>query len=195
MDIFDCLFKIQQELKAPKDQFNSFGKFKYRSCENILETLKPILKELECVIILSDEVINVGDANYIKATATLRGKDGGSFSNTAFAREIKDKSGSDHSQLTGTASSYARKYALNGLLAIDDAKDADTDEFRNERNAKENMKATTDLKATEKQIKFLQEKYKGADLEKLLKAQKIKSLEELSMSKANDLIEKIGGTK
>ena len=187
MDIFECLFKIQQELKAPKDQYNSFGKFKYRSCESILEALKPILKELKCVIVLSDEVVNVGDANYIKATATLKNMDGGSTSNTAFAREIKDKSGSDHSQLTGTASSYARKYALNGLLAIDDAKDADTDEFRNERNAKE--------KATAKQIEFLQKKYKGADLEKLLKAQNIKSLEELSMSKANDLIEKLGGNK
>lgn len=188
MEILEQLFTIQQELKAPKDQYNKFGKFHYRSCESILEALKPILKELKCVIVLSDEVVTVGDANYIKATATLKNMDGGSTSNTAYAREIKDKSGSDHSQLTGTASSYARKYALNGLMAIEDAKDADTDEFQTEKENRQKM-----LKATKEQVDFLKTKYKGKDLECLLKTQNISKLEDLSIGKANDLIEKLGG--
>lgn len=121
---------IQSELKAPKGNFNSFGKYKYRSCEDIVEAVKPILAKHEAHLILSDDVVMVGDRIYVKATASI--VKGGEVVGTsvAFAREAETKKGMDESQITGTASSYARKYALNGLLAIDDTKDADTDEHK-----------------------------------------------------------------
>ena len=122
-DFIKQVAKIQRELKAPKNQYNSFGKYKYRSCEDILEGLKPHLEGL--VLTLSDDVVIVGDRIYVKATATItNGAD--SVSNTGLARESLEKKGMDASQITGTASSYARKYALNGLFCIDDTKDADT---------------------------------------------------------------------
>lgn len=119
------LLEIQTELKAPKNQFNSFGKYKYRSCEDILEALKPLLKAHGVVMVISDTMVNLGDRYYIQATVTLS-KDGESIQSTALARESMSKKGMDESQITGTASSYARKYALNGLFLIDDTKDADT---------------------------------------------------------------------
>lgn len=122
------LISIQSELKAPKGQFNSFGKYKYRSAEDILEALKPILAKHECFVILSDQISLIGDRYYLIATATIWSKDGKSVSVTGIAREEDTKKGMDGSQITGTASSYARKYALNGLFAIDDTKDADTDQ-------------------------------------------------------------------
>lgn len=122
------LQEIQHRLKAPKGQYNSFGKYKYRSCEDILEAVKPILNEVGCTLTLSDEPCLIGDRYYIKATATLIGEDTNEVV-TAYARESETKSGMDASQITGTASSYARKYALNGLFCIDDTKDADTDEY------------------------------------------------------------------
>lgn len=125
------LMNIQSELKAPKGQYNSFGKYKYRSCEDILEAIKPLLKENACVLTISDSVEMVGDRFYIKATATLRDTEStDEISVTAYAREAEDKKGQDASQVTGATSSYARKYALNGLFCIDDTKDADTDEHR-----------------------------------------------------------------
>lgn len=125
-EIMKELIKIQQELKAPKNQFNKFGGYKYRNCESILEAVKPILGE--CVLTLNDELVNIGDRYYIKATAKLsNGSD--TVEVSAYAREEETKKGMDGSQITGTASSYARKYALNGLFLIDDTKDADTDEF------------------------------------------------------------------
>jgi hypothetical protein len=129
------LHDIQSHLKAPKGNYNSFGKYKYRSCEDIVEAVKPILKSLECHLILSDDVVLVGDRIYIKATATIYQGAVVIGQATAFAREAEAKKGMDESQITGTASSYARKYALNGLLAIDDTKDADTDEDTMTRNA------------------------------------------------------------
>ena len=129
------LAQIQAELKAPKGNFNSFGKYKYRSCEDIVEAVKPILANLDCHLILSDDVVMVGDRVYIKATASIYKNSAVIGSATAFAREPLLKKGMDESQITGTASSYARKYALNGLLAIDDTKDADTDEDTAKRNA------------------------------------------------------------
>lgn len=123
--------EIQHRLKAPKGQYNSFGKYKYRSCEDILEAVKPIIYELGCDLTLSDEVVLIGDRYYIKATARLKGEDTDEVT-TAYAREDQDKKGMDGSQITGTASSYARKYALNGLFCIDDTKDADTDEYANQ---------------------------------------------------------------
>ena len=130
MNVYEKLAAVQRELKAPKGQFNSFGKYKYRSCEDILEALKPALGKHGCAVTLSDEVVQVGERFYIRATASIMDCESGErVFNTAFAREDADKKGMDGSQITGTASSYARKYALNGLFLIDDTKDADTDAY------------------------------------------------------------------
>lgn len=117
---------IQTELKAPKSQYNSFAKYKYRSCEDILEAVKPLLKKHECTLTVSDEIIEVGGRVYVRAEAYIQDSENESMSVYAMAREPEDKKGMDASQITGTASSYARKYALNGLFLIDDTKDADT---------------------------------------------------------------------
>ena len=127
------LVTIQFKLKAPKNQFNSFGKYKYRNCEDILEAVKPLLDGSR--LHLSDEVVMVGQRYYVKATATFVDGDF-TYSTTAYAREEETKKGMDGAQITGTASSYARKYALNGLLLIDDTKDADTDEHHQTTKAK-----------------------------------------------------------
>lgn len=121
------LYRIQQELKAPKGQYNSFGKYKYRSCEDILEAVKPLLAEHGFVLLLNDEILSLGTRFYIKATASIVDSEGKTIAQTsALAREEETKKGMDGSQITGAASSYARKYALNGLFAIDDNKDSDT---------------------------------------------------------------------
>lgn len=119
------LIEIQKKLKAPKGQFNNFGKYKYRSCEDILEALKPLLYEYKCQLTLKDELVYVGARYYIKATATILNEQGYEVSTTALAREEETKKGMDGSQITGTSSSYARKHALNGLFCIDDTKDSD----------------------------------------------------------------------
>lgn len=134
--MYKKLIEIQKTLKAPKNQTNSFGGYKYRSCEDILEAVKPILAEQELLLTLSDEVVQMGDKSYVKATAAIT--DGKMvFSASAFAREPLTQKGMSDSQLTGTASSYARKYALNGLFLIDDTKDPDTDEFKGKEAVKE----------------------------------------------------------
>ena len=133
------LVKIQHELKAPKDQRNGFGNYNYRSLENILESVKPLLAEAGLSIILSDEMVEVGGKVYVKATATISdGKE--SISNTAFAREDESKKGMSDPQITGACSSYARKYAVQGLFAIDDSKDPDTESYQR-RGGKESFSA------------------------------------------------------
>ncbi|WP_308545995.1 ERF family protein [uncultured Selenomonas sp.] len=128
--IFAALMAVQAELKAPKNQHNSFGKYDYRSAEDIIEAVKPLLKENGLFLNMSDEVVLVGDRYYIKATVKVVDVvTGESVQTSALAREAAQKKGMDESQVTGTASSYARKYALNGLFAIDDNRDADTDEY------------------------------------------------------------------
>lgn len=124
----DALKTIQQKLKAPKSQRNSFGNYNYRSCEDILEAVKPLLAEFDATLLLSDELVQVGDRYYVKATATFIHGDT-PIEVTAYAREAETRKGTDESQITGASSSYARKYALNGLFLIDDTKDADTDEY------------------------------------------------------------------
>jgi ERF superfamily len=126
------LVAIQQKLKVPKNNLNNFGGYKYRSCEDIIEAAKPLCGELGLTLHLSDEVIQVGNRIYVKATACI--KDNGNTLDcaTGYAREEETKKGMDASQITGAASSYARKYALNGLLGIDDAKDADSNEHHHE---------------------------------------------------------------
>ena len=131
------LSKIQRELKAPKNQMNKFGGYRYRSCEDILESIKPLLGE--AVLIISDEIVLIGERYYVRATATLS-QDTASVSVSAYARESLVKKGMDESQITGAASSYARKYALNGLFCIDDTKNADDRE--NTGNNKEPLKET-----------------------------------------------------
>lgn len=135
------LLQIQSELKAPKNQFNSFGKYKYRSCEDILEALKPLLVKYNCCLTFNDEVVEVGGRVYIKATATFHNSESQTLSVSAFAREAENKKGMDESQVTGTASSYARKYALNGLFLIDDTKDADTGIHKDEKPSVSELQA------------------------------------------------------
>jgi len=120
------LLKIQSELKAPKNQRNSFGNYNYRSCEDILEAVKPLCLKYDATLIISDEIVEVGGRVYVKATAKISFQSGQQSESTAYAREPEIKKGMDESQITGAASSYARKYALNGLFCIDDTKDADT---------------------------------------------------------------------
>ena len=120
--IHEALMAVQSELKAPKGQMNKFGGYKYRSCEDILEAVKPILKAHSLVLRLSDKPVIVDSWHYIEATATVESQDGATYTVTAYAREPEFKKGMDDSQITGTASSYARKYALNGLFCIDDTK-------------------------------------------------------------------------
>lgn len=138
------LYAVQQALKAPKDQFNGFGKYNYRSCEGILEALKPHLGLNKLIVTLGDRVVEVGGRVYIEATATVTDiEEGGQISCTAYAREEDSKKGMDASQVTGAASSYARKYALNGLFAIDDQKDSDA---TNDGGKDVSKKETTDNK-------------------------------------------------
>ena len=136
------LLMIQAALRAPKNQYNNFGKYSYRSCEDILEAVKPLLLEAGLVLLITDEVVQVGDRFYVKATATLcDAKTDKIIAVTAYAREEESKKGCDGSQVTGAASSYARKYALNGLFCIDDAKDADAQAPAAEKPAKPAKKA------------------------------------------------------
>ena len=126
MNVYEKLIAIQSELKAPKSQYNNFGKYAYRNCEDILESLKPLLKEYKSTIYISDEIVTVLERFYVKATVTfIDAETGEKIINTAYAREEEDKKGMDGSQVTGSSSSYARKYALNGMFAIDDTKDSD----------------------------------------------------------------------
>ena len=145
------LIEIQNELKAPKNQKNTFGKYMYRSAEDILEAVKPLLKKYNCHLTISDEMVVLGERYYVKATATLA-KEGESISTTAYAREEEDKKGFDSSQLTGSTSSYARKYALNGLFCIDDTKDSD---FTNThgKEAKPTPRAVNPKETVEKELK------------------------------------------
>jgi hypothetical protein len=148
------LFEIQQELKVPKNQRNTFGNYNFRNCEDIMEASKPICKKYNCLLTCSDEVIYVGERYYIRATATLFDLDSNeSISTNAEAREEETKKGMDASQITGASSSYARKYALNGLLQLDDNKDADTTEYQKQNNVAK--KTTNQEMITEEQIKLI----------------------------------------
>ncbi|MFC2295063.1 MAG: ERF family protein [Leptotrichia hongkongensis] len=163
MNIYEKINKIQVELKAPKSQRNNFGNYNFRNCEDILEALKPLLLRGKMIIQLSDELVQIGDRFYIKATATLIDTESGEkHSTTSFAREELTKKGMDGSQITGASSSYARKYALNGLLAIDDTKDSDTTNIGNQNNntkqtksAKSKMTPEEEQEKKEKCIKWI----------------------------------------
>ena len=145
------LSQIQAELKAPKNQRNTFGNYNYRNCEDILEAVKPLLKEFDISLTITDEIVLVGDRFYVKATAKI--SDGtNEISTTAFAREAETKKGMDEAQITGSASSYARKYALNGLFCIDDTKDADSTNKHGKDEIKQDIPKDTEC-FNEQQIK------------------------------------------
>ncbi len=140
------LIKIQAALKAPKAHRNNFGGYNYRSCEDILEALKPLCATHDCFVNIFDEIVEVGGRIYVKATATIFNSEGKSVSSVAFAREEETKKGMDAAQVTGSASSYARKYALNGLFAIDDTRDPDT--YEGERKPTQQTNASQPHKKT-----------------------------------------------
>jgi hypothetical protein len=190
-NVLTKLNKIQTELKAPKGQMNKFGNYRYRSCEDILEAVKPLLAEHKCVLPISDKVNLIGDRYYIEATATLIDCESGeSYSVTASAREEESKKGMDGSQVTGASSSYARKYALNGLLDIDDTKDSDATnthgkEEKPDPQADMPPEERTDAnkKVNDTQIDYLQTMIIETDTNvgKFLKAYDISRLEDMTL--------------
>ena len=194
MNIYEKLLNIQNELKCNKGQFNKFGGYKYRSCEDILEAVKPLCQKYKVVLTLDDTLENIGERYYIKAVASIVDIEqpyeelGDTISvncitNTAYAREEESKKGMDGSQITGTASSYARKYALNGLFSIDDTKDADTDEF-----AKQTLENDGNKKITKVQIDALYEVIKNNAVEndEVIAILKDKGYEKLADIKIKD---------
>ena len=189
MNIYEKLMNIQKELKAPKCQYNSFGKYKYRSCEDILESVKPLLEKYKVTIILTDKLEQIGERYYIRAKAILIDTESNnSIENTAYAREEETKKGMDGSQITGASSSYARKYALNGLFGIDDNKDSDTTNIQNKEEKE-------DKKASPKQIELIQKYYQGENLTKLLEVNNLERLEDMSINKASEILSKLFAKK
>jgi len=158
MNIYEKLLEIQIELKAPKNQYNSFGNYNYRNAEDILEAVKPLCKKNKCILTLSDSIINIGDRYYIQAIARLSDLEKSeSIEVNGLAREPLEKKGMDSSQITGATSSYARKYALNGLFNIDDTKDSDSNEI-----TKKTIKTVTeqDVKKVNNTLDSIKEKQK-----------------------------------
>ena len=187
------LVNIQQCLNAPKSQFNAFGKYKYRNCEDILEAVKPLLNG--SILTISDELINVGDRYYVQATAKLElGEE--YFFATAFAREAESKKGMDEAQITGSASSYARKYALNGLFLIDDNKDPDTRDNSNPQPTKKIPERIT-KETTLELAKLIEDT--DTDIDKFLDYFKIGKLDEMNTEQLIDALKilnkKIDGGK
>lgn len=178
MNIKEKLLKVQVELKAPKNQRNNFGGYNYRSCEDILEAVKPLLEKNGIILTISDDIIQIGEKYFVKSVATVQDiETEETITNQAFA-EIGEHKGMSSEQTTGTCSSYCRKYCLNGLFLIDDTKDADTEEYQKQ----------TEKKATEKQITILEEKCTDEEIEKIYEKYKIDKLEDLSMEIASKLI-------
>jgi hypothetical protein len=179
--IYEKLANIQKELFVPKDQKNDFGRYNYRSCEDILTKVKPLCEKNGCVLFLTNETIQIGNRNYIEAHARLvELETGEQVESVASAREAESKKGMDESQITGTASSYARKYALAGLFCIDNEKDADTNEYAE--------KAQGKALATDKQIKLLKDKMSEEQIKKMLEYYKVKKIELLSIDQASETI-------
>ena len=177
------LMQIQSEIKAPKNLFNKFGGYAYRNAEGILEAFKPLGAKYKCALTIEDNIVQVGERIYIKSTATLLDcEKPEEISVTAYAREPEALKGMTDPMVSGSTSSYARKYCLNGLFALNDVKD--DDEIAS-------GPATEVKKASPKQIEFLKEVYKGENLTKLCTAQKIDKIEDISVQAASDLIKKI----
>ena len=192
MNIYEKLSNIQQELKAPKNQYNSFGGYAYRSCEDILEAVKPLLKKYNCTLQLEDYLENIGERYYIRSIAKLIDTEKpyveddeicaiNCITNSAYAREEENKKGMDGSQITGASSSYARKYALNGLFLIDDVKDSDTTNI----GKQEDMSTK---KASKKQLDFIDTL--DIDMVAMYEYYGIKDKSELTMEQASEIIRK-----
>ena len=193
MSVYTKLLNVQSELKAPKSQYNSFGKYKYRSCEDILEALKPILNKNKATVIISDDILFVEGRHYIKATVKFIDTENGEMvENSALAREDEVKKGMDSSQITGSVSSYARKYALNGMFAIDDTKDSDS---TNTHGAEPDKPESTKLSA--KQVGRLlaiglKAGIKEPEIKKVIKAEFGKDkIEDLSIEAYNSICSRL----
>ena len=190
LTFLERVLKVQTELKAPKGQFNKFGGYAYRSCEDILEAAKPLLAKYNLILFIGDEIVEIGGRIYVKATATIMDSTGNKIMNYAYAREEETKKGMDGSQITGASSSYARKYALNGLFLIDDTKDSDVTNTHG-KDDKEQKKADEIpvKKATEKQLELLK-KYVPTEegQAKMLKWVGVTKLEDIPMDKASEII-------
>lgn len=198
MSIYEKLLKVQQDTKCNKGQFNSFGKYKYRSMEDIWAAAKPIAASYGAVLTCTDKPILIGDRYYIEATATIYDiEDGTSISTTASAREDDAKKGMDGSQITGTASSYARKYAVSGLLGLDDTKDADTDSYKREVDARaEEAETSTDTPETLRKKILEVAEMKGIAQEQITGANyNGKTWDELSREELVDVKVKLGKRK
>ena len=196
LNLTQRLLNAQSELKAPKGQYNNFGKYKYRSAEDILEAVKPINAKHGVLLTITDDPVLVGDWHYIKATATIT--DGTeSIVVTAYARESLNKKGMDDSQITGTASSYARKYALNGLYLIDDTKDADTDEYRNQGNKVAKSATQAEIGNLKKEIiafsKLMAEQGKDVKPEQVEQTLNITDYAKLNSEDVKEAVNKLKG--
>ncbi len=188
------LMELQHELKAPKNLYNNFGKYKYRNAEGILEAVKPMLKKYNMTMIISDEIVQIGERYYIKAVVTLFDVESDDYmSAEALARESLDKKGMDDSQITGTASSYARKYALNGLFLLDDTKDADSDEYHEQTNNESQLK---DVITAEQMGKIKLELLRtGVTEEQICETYEVKSLNDFTQEFAEHCLKKLSITK
>lgn len=197
MSVYEKLSKVQTELKAPKGQYNSFGKYKYRSCEDILEAVKPLNAKHGVVLTVGDEVVEISNRFYVKATATFVDIESGEkIINTALAREDDSKKGMDGSQITGTASSYARKYCLNGLFCIDDTKDADTDEYRHQQERKPQESKPQErqyVKVVNGRTAVINSNGEYVDIENLTVEQLEKTLKIKQFAAAHDAIRRLLG--
>lgn len=190
---------VQAKLKAPKNQVNKFGGYKYRSCEDILEAVKPLLDECDATLTISDSIELIADRVYVKATATFKaGEEVESV--TAYAREPISKKGMDEPQITGTASSYARKYALNGLFLIDDTKDPDTNEYAEQQNKAKKQPIDYITSEQAARLNQLMVQYndsqppeKKINLTAMLKKHKVESVSRLTFDMANEWINKFEG--
>lgn len=206
MNAYEKLQHVQSGLKAPKNQYNKFGNYYYRNCEDIQEAAKPLLQEVKAALVVGDELVLIGERYYIKATARFVDCESGEMvENTAYAREEQDKKGMDVSQVTGSTSSYARKYALNGLFCIDDVKDADNQDSNCAKAGKGSAKggkapSTTTPKVTEKvskpmieSVKSLVDRYsgKGLKMEKILAMYKIQDISDMSIEQYKNCMEKL----
>ena len=190
MNIYEKLLNVQTELKAPKNQFNKFGGFKYRSCEDILEALKPVLSKYKLAMIITDDIITVNNRNYVKATVRLFNTEKEEFiENSAIAREEESKKGMDGSQITGASSSYARKYALNGLFAIDDTKDSDSTNTYD--GVEKKSKVQEYLNSRPGMVERLTEYLTGENLERTLNHFGVKEINEMTDEQLQEATKKI----
>ena len=194
MNIREKLAAIQSELKAPKNLYNSFGKYSYRNAEGICEAFKPYGKKYGLSLVLSDDVVEIGGRVYVMATATLYDTESpDSIGVSAYAREAETKRGMDDSQVTGATSSYARKYALNGLFLLDDTKDPDTDEYRQQEEKGKAEGKSAGYPSDEAMRKDCEGYYKGENLKKMLAyfgADSIANLSKSALMKAWDQMQK-----